>query len=59
MELKSIIESILFTSQKPLTVREMREVLSATADKSEDIFINSLKKTKDEELQQCRMQDFL
>ena len=52
MELKSIIESILFTSQKPLTVREMREVLSATADKSEDIFINSLKKTKDEELQQ-------
>ncbi len=52
MELKSIIESILFSSQKPLTVRELREVLSVTADKSDDIFINSLKKTKDEELQQ-------
>lgn len=53
MELKAILEAILFTSQKPLSVRELREVLSGTADKSEDFFIISLKKTKDETIEQA------
>ena len=50
MELKPIIEAVLFNSQKPLSPKELRDVLSQTADNSEEPFAKSLKKTKDEEL---------
>lgn len=50
MDLKLILEAILFASQKPLSLRELREVLSATAEQSEDPAVKALKKTKEEEL---------
>lgn len=49
MELKFVLESILFAAQKPLSPRELREVLSITADQSENEGIKALKKLKDEE----------
>lgn len=50
MELKAIIEAVLFNSQKPLSPKELRDVLSQTADNSEEPFAKHFKKTKDEEL---------
>ncbi len=50
MELKAIIEAILFNSQKPLSPKELRDVFSQTAENSEEPFIKGLKKIKDEEL---------
>ena len=49
MELKFVLESILFAAQKPLSPRELREVLSITADQSENEGIKALKKLKEEE----------
>ena len=50
MELKAIIEAVLFNSQKPLSPKELRDVLAQTADNSEEPFAKHFKKTKDEEL---------
>ncbi|PAW75270.1 MAG: SMC-Scp complex subunit ScpB [Pedosphaera sp. Tous-C6FEB] len=50
MELKSIIEAILFNAQKPLSTKDLRDVFSQTADASEDPLAKSFKKVKDEEL---------
>ena len=50
MELKAIIEAVLFNSQKPLSPKELRDVLSQTSDNSEEPFAKHFKKTKDEEL---------
>ena len=50
MELKAIIEAVLFNSQKPLSPKELRDVLSQTAENSEEPLAKSFKKTKDEEL---------
>lgn len=50
MELKTIIEAVLFNSQKPLSPKELRDVLSQTAENSEEPLAKSFKKTKDEEL---------
>jgi segregation and condensation protein B len=52
MELKFILESILFTSQKPLSIRELREILSTAAEKAEDETAKPFKKTKEEEITQ-------
>ncbi len=49
MELKFVLESILFAAQKPLSPRELREVLSITADQSDNEGIKALKKLKEEE----------
>jgi len=51
MELKLILESLLFSAQKPLSVKELREVLAAaaTAEGAEEP-VKALKKTKEEEL---------
>lgn len=49
MELKFVLESILFAAQKPLSPRELREVLSLTADQSENEAIKALKKVKEDE----------
>jgi segregation and condensation protein B len=51
MELKFVIESLLFTSQKPLSVREIREILSVAAEKGEEEAVKSFKKVKDDEIE--------
>jgi segregation and condensation protein B len=49
MELKFILESLLFSAQKPMSTRELRDVLAATAANAEgDETIKSFKKVKDE-----------
>ena len=51
MELKFVVESLLFTSQKPLSVREIREILSTAAEKGEEEAVKAFKKTKDDEIE--------
>jgi len=51
MELKFILESILFSAQKPLSVSELRDVLAAAAgEDGVDPAVKALKKTKEAEL---------
>jgi len=51
MELKFILESLLFSAQKPLSVKELREVLAAAAEgEAADATAKSLAKTKESEL---------
>jgi segregation and condensation protein B len=51
MDLSLILESILFASQKPLSVRELRDLLNTAAEKAEgDEVIKQFKKTKEEVL---------
>jgi segregation and condensation protein B len=50
MELKFILESVLFASQKPLNPRELRDLLGAAAEQSEDAAVKSFKKVKEEEV---------
>ena len=51
MELKFILESLLFSAQKPLSVKELREVLAnATEHEDADVTAKSLAKIKDGEL---------
>src|SRR5689334_9863897 len=51
MELKSVIESILFTSQKPLNLRELREILTLSAEKGEEETVKAYKKIREEEIE--------
>jgi segregation and condensation protein B len=51
MELKFILESILFSSQKPLSTGELRDVLTTAADQSEDEAARALKKVKPAEIE--------
>jgi segregation and condensation protein B len=46
MELKSILEALIFASPKPLTHTELRDVLKESADHSEEEFPRSLRNTK-------------
>ncbi|GDY19551.1 hypothetical protein LBMAG56_08960 [Verrucomicrobiota bacterium] len=50
MELKLILESLLFSAQKPLSPRELRDLLNAAAEQSEDTAVKAFKKLKEEEL---------
>jgi segregation and condensation protein B len=51
MELKFILESLLFSAQKPMSVKELRDVLATAAEAEDaDATAKSLKKTKDEEV---------
>ena len=51
MELKFILESLLFSAQKPLSGKELRDVLAAAADaEGADATAKSLGKVKDAEL---------
>lgn len=51
MELKFISESLLFSAQKPLSVKELRDVFAAAADAEDaDATAKSLAKVKDSEL---------
>src|SRR6478736_7580485 len=51
MELKFILESILFSAQKPLSPGEIREVFAkAAAEEDADATVKGLKKVKEAEL---------
>jgi segregation and condensation protein B len=51
MELKLILEAILFASQKPMTPRELRDVLSTAVTHAEgDETVKAFKKSKEDEL---------
>jgi segregation and condensation protein B len=51
MELKFILESLLFSAQKPLSLKELRDVLAAAVELDEvDLTVKALKKAKDSEL---------
>jgi segregation and condensation protein B len=51
MELKFILESLLFSAQKPLSVKELRDVFAAAAEAEDaDATAKSLAKVRDSEL---------
>ena len=50
MELKFILEAILFNTQKPLSVQELRDIFSSTAEQSDDANARSLRKIKEADL---------
>jgi segregation and condensation protein B len=51
MELKLILEAILFSAQKPLTPKEIRDVLAGALEHAEgDEVVRGLKKTKEAEI---------
>ena len=51
MDLKFILESLLFSAQKPLSVKELRDVLAATAEQEDaDATVKALKKIKESEM---------
>lgn len=51
MELKLILEALLFSSQKPLSLKELREVFTVAVEHAEgDETVRGLKKVKDNEL---------
>ena len=51
MDLKFILESILFSAQKPLSVKEIREVLAnAAEEEGADATVKGLKKTKEDDV---------
>ena len=50
MDLKSILEAILFSAQKPLSPRELRDVFSGAAEHDNSEIVRGLKKVKEAEL---------
>ncbi len=50
MELKSLIEAILFASQKPLSTREIRALIGKTEDPETAELARAFRKTKDSEI---------
>jgi segregation and condensation protein B len=50
MELEQVLESILFAAQKPLSPRELRDVLTNAATQSEDETAKAFHKLKEEEI---------
>jgi segregation and condensation protein B len=51
MDLKFILESILFSAQKPLSVKEIRDVLAnAASEEGADETVRALKKTKEDDV---------
>jgi segregation and condensation protein B len=51
MELKSVIEALLFASQNPLSVAELRSLLAAAIEHSDAPEVKALKKTKADAIQ--------
>jgi len=45
MELKLVLESILFSAQHPLSPKELRDVLAGAAEQTDDTSVKALKKT--------------
>ena len=51
MELKFILESLLFSAQKPMSVKELRDIFAAAAsEENADETAKSLKKVKDDDV---------
>ena len=50
MELKFILESILFSAQHPLNPKELRDLLGTAAEQTEDLTVKALKKTSTDEI---------
>ncbi len=51
MELKLILEALLFSAQKPLSLKELRDVFAAAVGHAEgDETVRALKKVKENEL---------
>src|SRR5260221_442268 len=51
MELKFILESLLFSAQKPLSVKELGDILATAAEAEDaDATVKSLKKVKDDDV---------
>ena len=51
MELKSILESLLFSAQKPLSTKDLRDALVGAAEHAEgDETVRALRTTKESEL---------
>ena len=50
MELKFILEAVLFSAQKPMSPKELRDLLAVAAEQSSDPTAKSLKKAKEEDL---------
>jgi segregation and condensation protein B len=51
MELKFILESLLFSAQKPMNIKELRDVLATAAANTEgDETVKAFKKVKEEEM---------
>ena len=51
MELKLILEAVLFSAQKPLSLKELRDVFAAAVEHAEgDVTVRALKKVKESEL---------
>lgn len=58
MELKFVLESILFSAQQPLTAKQLREILVTAAGQSDDATVRAFKRTPvgniETELEQLR-----
>lgn len=52
MELKSIIESLLFSSSRPLSVEDIRQVIQGVGNKSEDISLKVFQNVKGDKIEQ-------
>ena len=51
MELKFILESLLFSAQKPMSTKELRDLLSTAADVEDaEAAVKALKKTKEDDI---------
>jgi segregation and condensation protein B len=51
MDLKFILEALLFSAQKPLSVKELRDVLAGAAEQDDaDATVKALKKTKEADI---------
>lgn len=50
MELKLILEAVLFASEKPMSTRELRDVCTAAAEQSDDPAIVEFRKPKEADL---------
>jgi len=50
MELKFILESLLFAAQKPLSHHELRDLLTAAAEEAEDPAVKAYKKVKEDQV---------
>lgn len=51
MELKLVLEALLFSSQKPLSTAELRALLAAAAEEAEDPLARTFKKTPADQIQ--------
>jgi segregation and condensation protein B len=52
MELKSIIESLLFSSSRPLSVEDIRQVIQGVGNKSEDLSLKVFQNVKGDKIEQ-------